>query len=173
MAGLHYDSLADLPANMQKQAAAKLCGEKQAVAAKRSKYNNIKETVSDIVFDSKKEARRYSYLMRAVEQGIICDLRLQHDFTLQEAYTKPDGERVRAIRYKADFTYLVDQDVRPTILNNKKFLLDFSAADLDFWFSCLDARLIVEDTKTRGTKTKVYIIKKKLMEDQGYEIREV
>ncbi len=32
-------------------------------------------------------------------------MRLQQDFTLQEAYTTPDGRRIRAIRYCADFCY--------------------------------------------------------------------
>lgn len=174
MSGLHFDSLADLPTNLQQQAVAKLYGEKQAVVAeKKSKYKNIKETIDGISFDSKKEARRYSYLKKAAELGLIYDLRLQHDFTLQEAYTKPNGERVRAIRYKADFTYLVNQKIRSSILNSKKLYLHFSTNDLDFWFNCTAACRIVEDTKTRGTKTKEYMIKKKLMADLGHEIREV
>lgn len=48
----------------------------------------------------------------------IFDLRLQVDFTLQEAYTNTNGNRISAIRYRADFTYelpsgkLVIEDVK-------------------------------------------------------------
>ena len=40
-----------------------------------------------------------------LQAGLIRELRLQQDFTLQEAYTTPDGRRIRAIRYCADFCY--------------------------------------------------------------------
>ena len=55
-------------------------------------------------FDSQKEARRYDELAALERAGKIRDLRLQVDFTLQEAYTDGEGRRVRAIRYRADFT---------------------------------------------------------------------
>ena len=66
----------------------------------------------------KKEARRYDHLTLRQQAGEIHDLRLQVDFTLQEAYTDQEGRRVRAIRYRADFTYrerdgrLVVEDVK-------------------------------------------------------------
>ena len=56
-------------------------------------------------FDSKKEARRYDELMAMLRAGQIRDLKLQPQFTIQEAYTTPEGQRVRAIRYQADFSY--------------------------------------------------------------------
>ena len=77
---------------------------------KPMKYrNNPTERVTSsgavIRFDSQKEARRYDHLILRQQAGEIRDLRLQVDFTLQEAYTDQEGRRIRAIRYRADFTY--------------------------------------------------------------------
>ena len=99
----------------------------------------------EIRFDSKKEAERFDDLMLLLKAGKISELRLQADFTLQEAYTLPNGNRVRAIRYKADFTYRDE-----------------------------NGNLVVEDVKSKATKTRVYAIKKKLMLERfGIEIREI
>ena len=96
-------------------------------------------------FDSQKEARRYDFLIERVRRGEIGDLRLQVDFTLQEAYTDAEGRRVRAIRYKADFTYRER-----------------------------DRGLVVEDVKSRPTRTKEYSMKKKMLKDRfGIDITEV
>lgn len=73
--------------------------------AKAPKYHNQPDSRGSLRFDSKKEARRYDELMLMMASGKIKDLRLQQDFTLVEAYTRPSGERVRAMRYRADFTY--------------------------------------------------------------------
>lgn len=61
-------------------------------------------------FDSQKEARRFDELSALERAGQIRELRMQVDFTLQEAYTDREGRRVRAIRYKADFTYMKPRD---------------------------------------------------------------
>lgn len=108
-----------------------------------------------IRFDSKKEARRFESLLLMLKAGQIRGLRLQQDFTLQEAYTDPEtGERVRAIRYKADFAY------------------DRAAAPDQNGTVCWIP--VVEDVKSRPTRTKDYIIKKKLMQDRlGITIQEV
>ena len=98
-----------------------------------------------IRFDSQKEARRYDHLILRQQAGEIRDLRLQVDFTLQEAYTDQEGRRIRAIRYRADFTYRER-----------------------------DGCLVVEDVKSRPTRTREYLIKRKLMKDRhGIEITEV
>lgn len=185
MSGLHYESLADLPEGLRQQAARKLLkgadkplsvagntGE-QVSAPKcddekthSSKYHNIKTEVDGIRFDSRKEARRYVYLMEAMRKGVIEDLRLQVDFTLQEAYTTALGERVRAIRYKADFTYKVKSagyEYEATLLPE----------DLEYWRSLWPGELVVEDVKSNATRTAEYKLKRKLMTEKGYEIREV
>jgi len=105
-------------------------------------------------FDSKKEARRYDELMAMLRAGQIRDLKLQPQFTIQEAYTTPEGQRVRAIRYQADFSY--ERATEPDCNGEIHWLR------------------VVEDVKSRATKTRVYEIKKKLLREKlGIEIREV
>lgn len=119
--------------------------------ARGPKYHNssterVAEDGTVIKFDSQKEARRYDELIQRLRAGLIRDLRLQVDFTLQEAYTDEKGHRVRAIRYRADFTYRIpDTDA-----------------------------LTVEDVKSRATRTREYLIKRKMMKDKlGITITEV
>ena len=96
-------NISDLPPKYQVQAVKKYM-EQQArrglvpsAAAvqdpeKVNKYRNTpttRVTASGAVlrFDSQKEARRYDFLIERERRGEIRDLRLQVDFTLQEAYT--------------------------------------------------------------------------------------
>ena len=119
--------------------------------ASRGKYHNkptkrVLEDGGSLTFDSQKEAARFDDLMLMLQAGKIRNLRLQLQFTLQEAYTTPEGERVRAIRYQSDFAY--DLATAP----------DKSGAVR--WVP------VVEDVKSPATRTKVYEIKKKLMLDR-------
>ena len=112
---------------------------------KKSKYRSYKISIDGNRFDSQKEAGRYDQLILRQQAGEIRDLRLQVDFTLQEAYTDQEGRRIRAIRYRADFTYRER-----------------------------DGRLVVEDVKSRPTRTREYLIKRKLMKERrGIDITEV
>lgn len=126
---------------------------------KASKYHNShteRITPSGVVlhFDSQKEARRYDHLAALERAGQIRDLRLQVDFTLQEAYTDTEGRRVRAIRYRADFTYVL----------KKETIGEYTFLD----------QLVVEDVKSRPTRTKEYLLKRKLLKDKlGIDITEV
>lgn len=135
---------------LQKLAAQEAVKEAEKDSAKKRKYRNTPtergaEDGVKIRFDSQKEARRYDELMLMLKAGEIRDLRLQPQFTLQEAYTTPKGERIRAMRYQADFSYRDGED-----------------------------RLVVEDVKSPATKTRVYGMKRKMMLDRiGIEIREV
>lgn len=43
--------------------------------------------------------------MLLYQEGMIAELKLQPEFTLQEAFTTPSGKKVQAIRYRADFSY--------------------------------------------------------------------
>ena len=107
-------------------------------------------------FDSQKEARRYDELAALERAGKIRDLRMQVDFTLQEAYTDGEGRRVRAIRYRADFTYRKPRDD------------PWEEYDGSFW------ALVVEDVKSRATRTKEYVMKRKLMKERfNIDIQEV
>lgn len=179
--GLRVDSLADLPERLRTQAAGKLLAQGSAVAAektplaaggtpKESKYHNVKVELGANKFDSKKEYRRFLQLQEAVRCGLIEDLRLQVDFTLQEAYTTPEGQRIRAIRYRADFTYRIRQA-------NYGMAIRVGFEDLDYWRSIAEQKgpgaLVVEDVKSNATKTGEYMMKRKLMAEKGYQIREV
>lgn len=109
-----------------------------------SKYHAEKDVRGKLKFDSKKEARRYDALVMLLRRGEISDLRVQPEFTLIDAYTTPDGERVRALRYRADFSYR------------------------------RNGELIVEDVKSAATRTRVYLNKRKMMQEKyGITIREV
>lgn len=110
-----------------------------------SKYRNEICEVNGIRFDSRKEARRYEELLLQLKAGIITDLKLQHHFTLAEAFKMPDGTPVRRMEYVADFTY-----------------------------TDAEGQFIIEDVKSEITrKNPVYAIKKKLMAGEGYKITEV
>ena len=148
--------LEDLPLRAQQQAMAQLRDEEERRKGKApaaNKYHNEKTDSLGIRFDSKKEAGRYEVLLLRLKAGEIRNLKLQRDFTLQEAYTTPEGERVRAIRYRADFSY---EELYP------------DAQQPAGW------RAVVEDVKSRATRTREYIIKRKLMlEKYNIEIQEV
>lgn len=147
----------DLPPKAREQAAAKLLAERTETK-KETKYRNQKATRStgdgsQIAFDSKKEAARYDALLLLQQRGKIRDLKLQPEFTLRESYRTTDGVLIRAIRYRADFSY-----------EERVVLLDRS----ETW------RPVVEDVKSKATKTRVYEIKKKLLQDEkGITVREV
>lgn len=107
-----------------------------------AKYRNKKINVDGVVFDSRKEARRYILLKQLEAEGEIEDLQMQVKYILIPAQREPDtiGKRggvkkgkliERECTYIADFRYIKDGQV------------------------------IVEDTK--GYRTKDYIIKRKLM----------
>lgn len=115
-------------------------------------------------FDSQKEARRYDELAALERAGKIRDLRMQVDFTLQEAYTDSEGQRVRAIRYRADFAY------------RRKPNGQAPSMDIGELWDIMEMKwpLVVEDVKSRATRTKEYIMKRKLMKERfNIDIQEV
>lgn len=141
--------LARLGPKAQKQVLDKLVGEQKP---KKSKYGNHKVVCDGIKFDSEREAARFGELKVLRAMGKIRDLRLQANFTLVEGYTTIEGKRIKPMVYRADFTYerATEPDRNGTV----------------YWLR------EVEDAK--GTKTKDYLLKKKLMQDKfGITIREV
>ena len=106
-----------------------------------NKYFNKKVMVDGIKFDSKKEAKRFEELKILKKAGLIKELELQKTFELQPKYTNDRGEHIRAITYKADF----------------------------FYYDKHLGKYIVEDTK--GYRTEVYKLKKKLFEYQYPNLR--
>lgn len=101
---------------------------------KVNKYHNNKIYVDSIKFDSKKEAVRYQQLKLLEKANVIKELELQKVFELRPKYKNANGKTIRAITYIADFYY----------------------------YDNLKQKYIVEDTK--GFRTEVYKIKKKLFE---------
>ena len=97
------------------------------------KYGNRKTVLDGITFDSAKEAGRYAELRMMEKAGIISGLRRQVPYLLIPAQ-KRDGKTVeRAVIYLADFVYTEN------------------------------GAEVVEDVKSPATRTKEYIIKRKLM----------
>ena len=125
-----------------------------------TKYNATKVTIDGHTFDSRKEANRYCELKLLEKGNVIRDLRLQVEFELlpnqyatEERYGK-NGRRLkpkevlleRRCCYVADFVY---DDNRT-------------------------GETVVEDTKSKATRTPEYIIKRKLMlHKYGIKIVEV
>ncbi len=101
-----------------------------------SKYGSKKTEVDGIVFDSKKEANRYSELKLLERAGEIKNLEMQKEYILIPTQYYMDGKKKkvaeRECKYKADFVY-TDKD----------------------------GVTVVEDTK--GFRTKDYLLKRKLM----------
>ena len=140
---LKAEDLARLSPAAQRQIYQKTLAEQRKRATKK-KFNNVPTKRNGIKFDSKKEALRYDQLMVMLRAGEISDLKLQPQYTLQESYVTPEGERVRAIRYVADFSY---------------------------WQK---GEFVVEDVKSKATATAQYKLKKKLMQERfGISVKEV
>jgi hypothetical protein len=113
---------------------------------KQNKYKNKKVSVDGKKFDSFLEAKRYSQLRLLEKAGDITDLRTQVKYVLIPSQKRKDGSVERECSYIADFVYM-DRMTRETV---------------------------VEDTKSAATKTREYVIKRKLMlHVHGIEIREV
>jgi hypothetical protein len=125
-----------------------------------NKYHSKKTRLSDgTVFDSRKEARRWQQLRLLESRGEIQDLKRQVEYELVpnqyeivERYSDKTGKRLkdekrlaeRRVYYVADFVYTKDGET------------------------------VVEDTKSPVTRTKDYIIKRKLMRHiHGIVIREI
>lgn len=70
-----------------------------------SKYKSKKTIINGIVFDSRKEAKRYSELLLLERAGVIKNLELQKPFELIPSQ-KINGKVVeRPCKYIADFVY--------------------------------------------------------------------
>ena len=115
----------------------------------KSKYKNNKPEYYDpdlkqlIKFDSNKERDYYLILKDRAKRGEIRHLQRQHTIEIQPAFTDKQGNKIRAITYKADF-YFYD-----------KILKSWRVVDV------------------KGFKTEVYKLKKKLLAYKGIYIEEV
>ena len=107
------------------------------------KYHNKKVVIDGEIFDSKKEARRFTELLLMQRAGEISNLQRQVKYLLIPAQREPNtvGKRGGIIKGK-----LIEREV--------SYIADFVYTDKE-------GQTVVEDTK--GMKTKEYIIKRKLM----------
>ena len=99
-----------------------------------NKYHNIKSEYKGIMYDSRKECKRARDLDILQRGGLIEGLERQKKFVLQEGYVNNKGEKIREIGYFADFYY----------------------------YDKIKNVWVAEDTK--GMRTDVYKIKKKIFE---------
>lgn len=109
-----------------------------------TKYGNKKVEVDGIIFDSKREAKRYSELLLLEKAGAIQNLQRQVKFVLipsqyEKKWNTKKMEMVKGKCIERECSYV---------------------ADFVYWDNESDSR-IVEDTK--GFRTKDYLIKRKLM----------
>lgn len=109
-----------------------------------NKYGNRRIDTEDGSFDSQKEFRRWKELKLMERAGLITQLSRQTKFELVPNQIEGGKVVERAVTYKADFCY---------------------------W---QDGRFICEDVKSEATKTREYVIKRKLMRYvHGIKIQEV
>lgn len=150
---MRYESLNDMPDSLRERVKAQLRREGRlgefglggsGESGKKSKYGNRVTYVNEVKFDSAREAERYQVLMIRLGAGEIEKLKLQPEFTITESYRMPDGRLVKAQRYRADFSYIVKDT----------------------------GEYVVEDVKTEGTKTRVFINKAKMIyEKYGIDVK--
>ena len=107
-----------------------------------TKYHSRKITYNGMVFDSKKEYKRFCELSLLERAGKVTDLERQVKFVLIPAQREPDtiGNRGGVKKGK-----LIERECA--------YIADFAYK--------MDGEYIVEDTK--GFRTKDYVIKRKLM----------
>ena len=122
----------------------------------QNKYYNKKCEINGIVFDSRKEARRWQELLLLQRAGVIKSLQRQVKYVLIPA------------QYESFERYGKNgQELTP----GKKLIERECAYVADFVYE-EDGKTVIEDTK--GFKTKDFIIKRKLMlYTHGIRIREV
>lgn len=166
---MRYDSLEDMPPKLRELVMKQLQkqelqgkgnqiktvpqGRADAMAGEKKgkrKYNNLPTerllpNGEVIKFGSKKEAAYFDNLKAMEVSGVVRNIKLQYQYLIKPAYTDGEtGERFRAISYLADFV--------------------FERLEDGVW------KEVVVDTKgggRKGTKTKDFIIKRKLLAEMG------
>lgn len=129
----------------------------------RNKYYSQTVTVNGITFDSQKEYRRFCELSLLEKAGAITDLKRQVAFELIPAQFEeiPTGEF-----YKQGDRKGQPKMKRVCIENSVVYNADFVYTE--------NGKTVVEDTKSKVTKTKDYIIKRKMMlYFHGIKIKEI
>ena len=120
------------------------------------KYHNHKIERDGEKYDSTKEYRRWCELKIMERAGMIHGLTRQKKFVLIPAQRKPDTVGKRGGKHKGK---LIEREVA--------YYADYSYYDKD-------GNEVVEDVKSPATRTKDYIVKRKMMlYVHGIRIREI
>lgn len=158
MSGLHFDSIADLPDGVRAKVAVKVFARR--VAAEVSVEDQIR----------RKKDRRLETLRDAALEGAISDLRVNHHIVLRENYLTQEGEYVRQITHVADFTYKVNLP-----LDHWPCCCDVH--DVEFWQGVANTSgtgtMVIENIADISPGFRGYGMKKDLMAEKGYILREV
>lgn len=118
-----------------------------------NKYKNKKVVIDGLVFDSKREAKRYGELLLLEKVGAITNLQRQVKYVLIPAQREPDTVGARGGIHKGK---LIEKEC--------SYYADFVYEQ--------DGETVVEDAK--GMRTEKYLIKRKLMlYIHGIRIREI
>ena len=106
----------------------------------KQKYGNVKTEIGGIKFDSKAEAKRWTYLAMLQNAKEIKDLELQVPYELIPRQTSSNGKIVRSCSYIADFRYrakdgrIVVEDVKgavtPEFRIKRKLMLQVHGVDI-------------------------------------------
>ena len=123
-----------------------------------NKYGSKKVEVNGIVFDSKKEAKRYQELLLLEKAGAIQNLQRQVKYVLIPVQRECTNEIYTKGRKKGHFKQgkLLEREC--------SYIADFVYIE--------NGKIVCEDTK--GFRTKDYIIKRKLMlKVHGIRITEI
>lgn len=111
----------------------------------KNKYRNNKTMVDGETFDSAKEARRFRELKLMESAGMIHGLERQKKFVLIPAQREPDTVGKRGGKKKGK---VIEHEV--------SYYADFAYYDKD-------GNMVVEDVKSPATRTKDYVLKRKMM----------
>lgn len=124
-----------------------------------TKYNATKITADGHTFDSKHEYQRYCELKLLERAGTITDLQMQVKFVLIPSQYEPDTVKVlKSGKEKVVKGKLIEREC--------SYIADFVYQ--------YNGKTVVEDAKSPITRTKEYIIKRKLMlERHNIRIQEV
>lgn len=109
--------------------------------AKANKYKAIRKQVDGITFDSSKEADAYVKLRALEAAGAISKLECQPRFILQEKFRDSGGVMIRAVTFRADFSYFED------------------------------GKRVVVDVKSKATRTEAFSIRWRLFVKLHPEVR--
>lgn len=122
-----------------------------------TKYHSQKTIVDGIIFQSKKEGRRYFELRLMEKAGKIADLQRQVKYVLIPAQYEGTGEYYKKGIHKGE---------------EKKRLVEHEISYVADFVYEQDGETIVEDTK--GYRTDIYIAKRKMMlYFHGIKIKEI